>query len=187
MFHTLQVFATLKDLKSASASSTVVDNFAFLEFLATNVSKGGSTGSVLSPSAKGPAPIEINKTMSSNIAPAGASALSTEQSINNIGAAIANRKQMRRTNEPAGGQLPAMPAHLQGPPPQQSQQSQQGQQVHKDKGAGRYQQQDVPHPQTLPTLGMQSNINSSSHHTSGGAENRYSNYSSEPDDAPYGR
>ena len=33
----------LKDIRSASASSKVNDNFAFLEFLATNVSKGGST------------------------------------------------------------------------------------------------------------------------------------------------
>jgi hypothetical protein len=40
----------MKELKAASASSSVVDNFAFLEFLATNVSNKGVSSAGNSPS-----------------------------------------------------------------------------------------------------------------------------------------
>lgn len=177
MISKLQVFAALKDLKSASASSSVVDNFAFLEFLATNVSKGNPGGSSeknsTSPNAKyiAPAPGHLAASATAPGALGNVSNLSTEQSINNIGAAIANRKQLRRTKEPPGGQLPAM-----------NSQSAQSHPFEHQGLQGRQQQQELSQQRSLPLLGAQ-------HHShNGGVENRYSrNYANEVDDIPYRR
>lgn len=99
---TVQVFAAAKEIKAASASANVVDNFAFLEFLATNViNKGAVASTSNTPSPSKIASVGVESPVDNSY---GQGVQATQQ-------ALPAKKQLRRVPEPSHGphgQLPAM-------------------------------------------------------------------------------
>lgn len=115
----LQVFAAIKEIKTSSASGSVVDNFAFLEFLATKVSTSSSAPGQSSPTKvrESTPPLYTQNTqhtpdvlgnLRSGVGTGGGGGVGGG---NGAHAGHATRKQHRRANEPPGGQLTPMGSH----------------------------------------------------------------------------
>lgn len=181
------MFAAIKEIKSSSAAGSVVDNFAFLEFLATKVSTSASSGANAQGSpAKARESTPPLYTQNTQHTPDVLGNLhSSGSGVGGVGGnsgahvGLAGRKQLRRANEPPGGQLTPMGqshtasvahndryGHLN--------QQQQGLAHSKSAGAGAgknitplRQSHHLPH-NTLPSLGhevdaVSTNVKSSSH------------------------
>jgi len=185
-----QVFGAIKEIKASSAAGSVVDNFAFLEFLATKVSTSSSAGSANAQGSPAKArestpPLYTQNTQQAHHTPdvlgnlhssgAGVGGSGTGAHAGNMG-----RKQLRRANEPPGGQLTPMQSHTApvvhndryGHLSQQQQSLAHSKSAGASAGVGKNltplrQSQHQPH-NTLPSLGhevdaVSTNVKSSSH------------------------
>jgi len=171
------VFSAVKEIKATSASNNVIDNFAFLEFLATNASRSPSSKHSQPGQQESPHRVQESSPLLYSQTPAGTSSGQNSYTqgahLTAPGAlegahtqgAQAGRKQLRRQNEPAGGQLPSMQAI---PPSAQASNNPQ-----QSKSA---QKSAIPHRQPVlqPLQGAAANSNLTASGNVGGGKNPYS-------------